>query len=331
MITVKGYTRIKRGKIERVDPYSQAKEKKLPKAQWKYGVPFGKIKQLYMLENRGVYDDSSIWEVTQILRDVMKYWKTQTNDESQKEVANDCLRTLKGNEKGKDGFVKIDDVLNVLHTQYIDIGVKEPNVSFGASEAEWNEYDKWRSSGINPEVFTNPNKSVGTILKAYIEGQAINELETNGYKVWTGLPRRKRPVWLGSLKTPEQAKEEKEFEDEVMRVTNTIWDYIGDNVDYVVLEKSKQIFVPASMSKKAYYRFDPRGEPIQVEPPGGAEHPDPKYTEVVRRIRGQEEFKEEEVKPERREFQSRGSGEGRRKYRSARSSRSRSTIRRIGS
>jgi len=75
-----------------------------------------------------------------------------------------------------------------------------------------------------------------------IEGQAVNELETKGYKVWTGLPRRKRPVWLGSLKTPEQAKEEKEFEDEVMRVSDTIWDYIRDknlypeiNVQYVVL------------------------------------------------------------------------------------------------
>jgi len=164
-----------------------------------------------------------------------------------------------------------------------------------------------------------------------IEGQAINELETKGYKVWTGMPRRKRPVWLGSLKTPEQAKEEKEFEDEVMRVTNTIWDYIGDHVDYVVLNKSRQIFVPASIGKKAYYRFDPR-EPIQVEPPGGAEHPDPKYAEAVRRVSLKEEdFRnEEEPKPERREFRSRGSGEGRRRYRSARSSRGRSTIRRIG-
>lgn len=71
-----------------------------------------------------------------------------------------------------------------------------------------------------------------------ISGQAINELETKGYKVWTGMPIRKRPVWLGSLKTPEEAKKEKEFEDEVMRVTDTIWDYIGDHVDYVVLGKS---------------------------------------------------------------------------------------------
>lgn len=158
-----------------------------------------------------------------------------------------------------------------------------------------------------------------------VEGQAINELETNGYKVWTGMPIRKKPVWLGSIKTPEQAKKEKEFEDEVMRVTDTIWDYIGDNVDYVVLEKSQQIYVPASMGKKAYYRFDPR----RAEPPGGFEHPDPKYTEVVRKISLKEEDfrrEDEEAKPEKREFQSRGSG--RRRYRSARSAHS--SIHRIG-
>ena len=92
-----------------------------------------------------------------------------------------------------------------------------------------------------------------------------------------------------------------------------------EEVQYVVLEKSKQIYVPATAGKKAYYRFDPRGEPIQVEPPGGAEHPDPKYAEAVRRVSLKEEdFRnEEEPKPERREF--RGRGTGRRRYRSARS------------
>jgi len=163
-----------------------------------------------------------------------------------------------------------------------------------------------------------------------IEGQTINELEVDGYKVWTGLPIRKRPVWAGSLKTSEEAKKEKEFEDAVMRETDTIWDYIGDNVHYVVMEKSKQIFVPAG-KKKAYYRFDPRGEPFVAEPPGGIEHPDPKYLEVVRKLSGEEKI-EEETKPEKREFQRRETGTGRRQYRSARSARrSHSTIRRIGS
>jgi len=161
-----------------------------------------------------------------------------------------------------------------------------------------------------------------------IEGQTINELEVDGYKVWTGLPRRKRPVWAGSLKTPEEAKKEKEFEDEVMRISDTLWDYIGDNVQYVVMEKSKQIFVPAG-KKKAYYRFDPRGEPYVAEPPGGFEHPDPKYLDVVRKLSGQEEPEEEEHPAERREFR-RETGTGRRHYRSAHSSRGRSTIRRIG-
>lgn len=95
-----------------------------------------------------------------------------------------------------------------------------------------------------------------------IEGQAINELETNGYKVWTGMPIRKRPVWLGSLKTSQEAKKEKEFEDEVMRVSDTIWDYIGDSVDYVVLEKSKQVQVKPYQRKGKYVvghnRLDPR-------------------------------------------------------------------------
>jgi hypothetical protein len=185
-----------------------------------------------------------------------------------------------------------------------------------------------------------------TKISKSVEGQAINELETNGYKVWTGLSRRKRPVWLGSIKTPEEVKKEKEFEDEVMRVTDTIWDYIGDRVDYVVLEKSivkklrefgrrigigKKIYVPASISKKAYYRFDPRG---LAEPPGGSEHPDPKYIEVVRRMSGNE-YEKEETKPktEKREYNRGRSGTGRRSYRSARSSRGRkrsSSIRRIG-
>ena len=253
-----------------------------------------------------------------------------------------------------------------------------------------------------------------------IEGQTINELEVDGYKVWTGLPIRKRPVWAGSLKTPKEAKEEKEFEDEVMRVTDTIWDYIGDKVDYVVMEKSKQVQVKPYQRKGKYVvgynRLDQReklgepissknigiigthhkvearrtqaalevhkelttkyvsegmnkdeaskkafneimqtpegekkvkdkekeimirwghtkklGEPYVAEPPGGFEHPDPKYLDVVRKLSGNEESESEEKQPARREFGSRTGG-GRRQYRSARSARrSHSTIRRIGS
>jgi hypothetical protein len=108
---------------------------------------------------------------------------------------------------------------------------------------------------------SNINQSV-----KHIEGQTINELEVDGYKVWTGLPRRQRPVWAGSLKTPAEAKEEKEFEDEVMRISDTLWDYIGDEIQYVVLEKSKQVQVKPYQRKGkyviGYHRLDPRDKGI---------------------------------------------------------------------
>ena len=157
-----------------------------------------------------------------------------------------------------------------------------------------------------------------------IKGQTINEIQVGDYRAWVGLPRKIRPNWEGSkFKNKEDEKVEEDFEDEVMRVTGTLWDRLGKEVKYVVIEKSKQIFVPAG-KKKAYYRFDPRGEPYVAEPPGGFEHPDPKYLSVLRKLSGEEKIEEEE--PAKREFRGR-TGEGRRHYRSARGH---STIRRIG-
>jgi hypothetical protein len=63
--------------------------------------------------------------------------------------------------------------------------------------------------------------------------QAINEISVDGYKVWTGLPRRTRPIWDGSIKTPEEQRVEDEFEDEVMAIANTLW--------YIVLESAKPV------------------------------------------------------------------------------------------
>jgi hypothetical protein len=229
MIQIKGYTRIKRGKIERVSPY-----------QREYSdtgeiVTFSEEQFRVLLDK----DGKKIYEPADMKAHVEKQRRT--------EFAQRMWTIGERIGSGKNKLAK-PKIITLKDGFKIDSGTEEP-----VGGKDWSE-------GWEEKVAKKLNKSA-----KHIEGQTINELEVDGYKVWTGLPIRKRPVWAGSLKTPKEAKKEKEFEDAVMRETDTIWDYIGDNVHYVVIEKSKQIFVPAG-KKKAYYRFDPRekklGEPI---------------------------------------------------------------------
>jgi len=69
-------------------------------------------------------------------------------------------------------------------------------------------------------------------MKRPVPDQAIDLLTVDGYKVWTGMPIRNRPVWLGSPKTPAEEKKENEFEGEVMEIAASIWDFL-ENVDGV--------------------------------------------------------------------------------------------------
>jgi hypothetical protein len=69
-------------------------------------------------------------------------------------------------------------------------------------------------------------------MKRPVPDQAINKLTIGNYSVWTGMPIRKRPVWLGSPKTPEEERKEKEFEDKVMEITDSIWDHL-ERIDHV--------------------------------------------------------------------------------------------------
>jgi len=69
-------------------------------------------------------------------------------------------------------------------------------------------------------------------MKRPVPDQAIDLLTVDGYKVWTGMPIRNRPVWLGSPKTPAEEKKENEFEGEVMEIAASVWDFL-ENVDGV--------------------------------------------------------------------------------------------------
>jgi len=83
--------------------------------------------------------------------------------------------------------------------------------------------------------------------------QAIQPLVVDGYKVYTGMPQRQRPVWEGSKKTPEEERQEKKFEDEAERIANTLWAIIERNTE--ILQKahdyqSTQVNLPKDLANK---------------------------------------------------------------------------------